>query len=61
MAYDRELKDRIDSMTVAQLIHFLNREYDPQVQDNGPEYQSTGYFWAYERLNKLLPWGGRDV
>jgi len=55
MAYDRELKERIDQMGVADLIHTMLLEFDQKAGGIAPCFQSTAYFWAHERLSEILP------
>lgn len=55
MAYDRERKEQINAMGVADLIHTMLIEFEPRVDGRAPCFQSTAYFWAHERLNELLP------
>lgn len=61
MAYDKERKDKIDRMCVADLVHTMLVEFDPAYKENpegGPGWasmQNNAYFWAYERLVELLP------
>lgn len=53
MAYDRELKENIDKMKLGDLVHYMMITYDKTIHGDGPYMQSTGYFWAYERLQQL--------
>lgn len=61
MAYDKECFDAIQVMGVGDLVHFMLTQFTPvsrRAADDGydhPSVQSTEYFWAFERLNKLLP------
>lgn len=60
MAYDKHRKDEIDTMGVADLIHTMLIEFDPNASGNAPCFQSTAYFWVHERLNELLPADNTD-
>lgn len=56
MSYDKELYDRVQGMDLGDLVHFMVNEFDDRSRGE-PFLQSTGYFWACERLNEI----GRDL
>jgi len=53
MAYDKAKYDLIQSMKLGDLVHLMLKEFRPMDYE-GPEGQSTAYFWAYERLNDVV-------
>lgn len=60
MAYDRELKAQIDSMGAGDLIHYMLANFEPADREYGAHMQTSGYFWAFERLNEMLPADNTD-
>lgn len=59
MAYDKELKAKIDAMGAGDLVHTMLAHFDPRQakEDNGDAQtwlQPSAYFWAAERLNELM-------
>lgn len=56
MSYNKEEFERIDNMTLGELVHYLIINYDSRnnaSDDNNAHMQSSEYFHAFEELNNF--------